>query len=91
MEDSKSSTFIGNEFRLIHEALESVTDYVDRFYDPVRRHSALGYISPQQFEDWKLFQIHQASLSAFVEAIRRSLTLFERSEWANDELATKKA
>ncbi len=50
-----------HEFRSIHEARKSVTDYIDRFYNPVRRHSALGYVSPQQFEDRKLFEIQQAS------------------------------
>ncbi len=32
------------------EARESVFDYIERFYNRVRRHSALGYVSPEQFE-----------------------------------------
>ena len=32
------------------EARASVFDYIERFYNRVRRHSALGYLSPDQFE-----------------------------------------
>ena len=32
------------------EARASVFDYIERFYNRIRRHSALGYQSPEQFE-----------------------------------------
>jgi len=32
------------------EARASVFDYIERFYNRLRRHSALGYMSPEQFE-----------------------------------------
>jgi len=32
------------------EALRAVIDYIEAFYNPQRRHSALGYLSPKQFE-----------------------------------------
>lgn len=32
------------------EARADVFDYVERFYNPKRRHSTLGYLSPMQFE-----------------------------------------
>lgn len=32
------------------EAGQAITRYVDGFYNPVRRHSALNYISLAQFE-----------------------------------------
>ena len=32
------------------EAKADVFDYIERFYNPRRRHSTLGYISPMQFE-----------------------------------------
>ena len=32
------------------EARASVFDYIERFYNRQRRHSALGYLSPEQFE-----------------------------------------
>ncbi|MEW6371436.1 MAG: IS3 family transposase, partial [Pseudomonadota bacterium] len=28
-------------------------DYIERFYNPRRRHSTIGYISPVQFENKK--------------------------------------
>lgn len=33
------------------EARSSVFDYIERFYNRVRRHSALGNVSPEQFEE----------------------------------------
>jgi len=32
------------------EARASVFDYIERFYNRLRRHSALGYLSPEQYE-----------------------------------------
>ena len=32
------------------EARQSVFEYIELFYNPRRRHSALGYLSPEQFE-----------------------------------------
>ena len=32
------------------EARASVFDYIERFYNRMRRHSALGYLSPEQYE-----------------------------------------
>jgi len=33
------------------QARADVFDYVERFYNPRRRHSVLGYLSPAQFEE----------------------------------------
>lgn len=32
------------------EAAASITDYIDNFYNPIRRHSTLGYVSPMDYE-----------------------------------------
>jgi putative transposase len=32
------------------EARADVFDYIERFYNPKRRHSTIGYLSPMQFE-----------------------------------------
>ena len=32
------------------QAKADVFDYIERFYNPVRRHSTLGYVSPVEFE-----------------------------------------
>jgi putative transposase len=33
------------------EARADVFDYIERFYNPRRRHSKLGYLSPMAFEE----------------------------------------
>jgi len=33
------------------EASADVFDYIERFYNPRRRHSVLGYLSPVRFEE----------------------------------------
>lgn len=37
-------------YRTRDEARADVFDYVERFYNPVRRHSTIGYLSPVEFE-----------------------------------------
>lgn len=38
-------------YRSRDEARSDVFDYIERFYNPTRRHSTLGYVSPVQFEE----------------------------------------
>ncbi|MFC2254176.1 IS3 family transposase, partial [Labrys portucalensis] len=33
------------------DARADVFDYIERFYNPRRRHSTLGYMSPVEFEE----------------------------------------
>jgi putative transposase len=37
-------------YRSRDEARADVFDYIERFYNPVRRHSTIGYVSPVEFE-----------------------------------------
>ena len=37
-------------YRSREQARSGVFDYIERFYNPTRRHSTLGYVSPIQFE-----------------------------------------
>ena len=37
-------------YRTRNQARADVFDYVERFYNPTRRHSTLGYLSPMDFE-----------------------------------------
>ena len=37
-------------YRTRHEARADVFDYIERFYNPRRRHSTIGYLSPMEFE-----------------------------------------
>jgi len=40
----------GKNYRTRDEAKADVFDYIERFYNPKRRHSTIGYISPMEFE-----------------------------------------
>jgi putative transposase len=37
-------------YRTRDQARADVFDYIERFYNPTRRHSTLGYLSPMDFE-----------------------------------------
>ena len=37
-------------YRTRNQARADVFDYIERFYNPQRRHSTIGYISPMEFE-----------------------------------------
>src|SRR5674536_247733 len=37
-------------YRSRDEAKADVFDYIERFYNPKRRHSTIGYMSPMEFE-----------------------------------------
>ena len=37
-------------YRTHLEAKADIFDYIERFYNPIRRHSTFGYISPIEFE-----------------------------------------
>ncbi len=38
-------------YRTRDDARADVFDYIERFYNPWRRHSTPGYLSPVEFED----------------------------------------
>ncbi len=37
-------------YRSREEVGSDMFDYIERFYNPTRRHSTLGYVSPTEFE-----------------------------------------
>ena len=37
-------------YRTRDQARADVFDYIERFYNPTRRHSTIGYVSPMDFE-----------------------------------------
>jgi transposase InsO family protein len=37
-------------YKTVNEAYTSIFEFIELFYNPVRRHSALGYMSPNDFE-----------------------------------------
>lgn len=46
----KAELLEGGAFRDVGEAEMETCEYIERYYNPVRRHSALGYVSPLEFE-----------------------------------------
>ena len=47
----KSELVHRRSFRSRDAAREAVFDWIEAFYNPARRHSALGYLSPADFEE----------------------------------------
>ncbi|OYR12455.1 integrase core domain protein [Brucella grignonensis] len=46
----KSELIWRTVFQTRSDAIKAIGEYIDGFYNPVRRHSALGYKSPIAFE-----------------------------------------
>lgn len=46
----KSELIWRTVFQTRNDAIKAIGEYIDSFYNPIRRHSALGYKSPTQFE-----------------------------------------
>jgi putative transposase len=46
----KSEMVWRSVFQTRAEAKEAIGHYIDGFYNPIRRHSTLDYVSPVQFE-----------------------------------------
>jgi putative transposase len=46
----KAELLEGGAFRDIAEAQLETFEYIEHYYNPVRRHSALGYLSPDEYE-----------------------------------------
>ena len=46
----KTERTASKTYRTRDQAKADVFDYIERFYNPRRRHSTLGYLSPMEFE-----------------------------------------
>ena len=46
----KTERTAAKTYRTRDQAKADVFDYIERFYNPRRRHSTLGYLSPMEFE-----------------------------------------
>jgi putative transposase len=46
----KTERTANKTYRTRDQAKADVFDYIERFYNPRRRHSTLGYLSPMEFE-----------------------------------------
>ena len=47
----KTERIKGKVYRTRDQARGDVFDYIERFYNPVRRHSTIGYLSPMLYEE----------------------------------------
>ena len=50
----KTEKLYREQYKTRHEAKASVFDYIEEFYNPHRRHSTLGNISPAAYEKMAL-------------------------------------
>jgi len=46
----KKESLSRKRFATYTEAYDAIAGYIDGFYNPVRRHSGLGYLSPIDYE-----------------------------------------
>ncbi len=46
----KTERIVRKVYRTRNEAKADVFDYIERFYNKIRRHSTIGYVSPVEFE-----------------------------------------
>lgn len=47
----------------VAELSHAIADWIENFYNPTRRHSALNYLTPNEFEDLHSTHIQPATLS----------------------------
>ena len=47
----RSNSSTARHWRTNLELAIAIADYIEHFYNPARRHSALGYLTPNEFED----------------------------------------
>lgn len=47
----KVELIYAEKYRTIKEVYTGLFEYIELFYNPIRRHSALGYMSPNEFEE----------------------------------------
>jgi putative transposase len=52
----KSERVHRSRYRTRDEARADIFDYIERFYNPLRRHSTLNYVSPATYEESKTAQ-----------------------------------
>ena len=50
----KTERTVRKIYRTRTDARADVFDYIERFYNPTRRHSTIGYVSPVEFEKVQL-------------------------------------
>ena len=46
----KKELFHHEDYEIRAQARASIFEYIETFYNPKRRHSSLGYVSPAEYE-----------------------------------------
>jgi putative transposase len=70
----KTELLEGGAFRSVDEARSEIFSYIDCYYNRIRRHSAIGYLSPLQFE--QKFKKNEARKSNRKSVIVRIVSSF---------------
>ena len=52
----KAELLQGGAFEQLEDARTEAFEFIEMYYNPIRRHSSLGYISPMSFEQQVAFQ-----------------------------------
>ncbi len=73
-----------SKYETHEQAIRAAAGYIERFYNPIRLHSSLGYVSPNEFERKKLFE-NKARPEI---CLRRSHSSVARAAFATANLAT---
>jgi putative transposase len=55
----KAELFENGVFRSLDDARTELFDYIECYYNRIRKHSSLGYISPEQFEENYYISLNQ--------------------------------
>ncbi|HWP41876.1 MAG TPA: integrase core domain-containing protein, partial [Blastocatellia bacterium] len=66
----KAELLDGGKFRDLEEARVETFNYIEGYYNRVRRHSGLGYVSPEEYER-KYYEERQRQLSQDVDENQR--------------------
>jgi len=67
------------------QAIGSVGDYIDRFYNPRRRHSYLGYVSPLEYE----LRAELADRDTFIDSVPDSSEVLSKAASPNGSRALR--
>jgi len=54
---------VNTKWRTKLELAIAIAGYIEHFYNPVRRHSSLAYLTPNEFDGLHSTTIHQVALS----------------------------
>ena len=57
----KAELLQGGAFESLEDARTEICEYIEMYYNPHRRHSALNYQSPMEWENQYFYSLTQAS------------------------------